>query len=372
MKKWIIGVILALSVGGCRRYEPVPELPLENGAELENTTPDLENQAAGTDDKSAEGETAAETEEETAGQEETLVITTLPERTPVKVKGIYVSAYAAGTKEKMDEIIRLLDETELNAVVIDVKDDNGRITFDMDSPQAQAIGACVNYIPDIEELAATLKEHGVYMIARIPAFRDPYLAEAMPEWCLKLADGTVFRDRNQLAWVNPYQEEVWDYLVEIGKMAGEAGFDEIQFDYIRFCTEKGMEQVVFDPEVTKGRSRQEIIQEFVDYAYQELRKEGLFVSADVFGAVIGGGQDAETVGQEYSAMAEELDYISPMIYPSHYADGNFGIEQNFSENTLPLPSVRQPHQHSHDVGLTKDPAVRSSVEQGMGKASFLF
>src|SRR5699024_4055466 len=115
MKKWIIGVILALSVGGCRRYEPVPELPLENGAELENTTPDLENQAAGTDDKSAEGETAAETEEETeeetAGQEETIVITTLPERTPVKVKGIYVSAYAAGTKEKMDEIIRLLDDT---------------------------------------------------------------------------------------------------------------------------------------------------------------------------------------------------------------------------------------------------------------------
>ena len=74
--------------------------------------------------------------------------------------------------------------------------------------------------------------------------------------------------------MNPYQEEVWDYLVEIGKMAGEAGFDEIQFDYIRFCTEKGMEQVVFEPEVTEGRSRQEIIQEFVDYAYQELRKKG--------------------------------------------------------------------------------------------------
>ena len=159
----------------------------------------------------------------------------------------------------------------------------------------------------------------------------------MPEWCLKLADGTVFRDRNQLAWVNPYQEEVWDYLVEIGKMAGEAGFDEIQFDYIRFCTEKGMDQVVFDPEVTEGRSRQDIIQEFVDYAYQELRKEGLFVSADVFGAVIGGGQDAETVGQEYSAMAEELDYISPMIYPSHYADGNFGIDH---PDTRPYDTIR--------------------------------
>ena len=255
-----------------------------------------------------------------------IFITTLPERTPVKVKGIYVSAYVAGTKARMDELIQLLDETELNAVVIDVKDDNGRITFAMDSPQAQAIGACENYIPDIEELSRTLKEHGIYMIARIPAFRDPYLAEAKPEWCLKLADGSVFRDRNKLAWVNPYKEEVWDYLVEIGKKAGEAGFDEIQFDYIRFCTEKGMDQVVFEPEETKGRSRQDIILEFVRYAYEELRKEGLFVSADVFGAVIGGGQDAETVGQEYSAMAAELDYICPMIYPSHYADGNFGLE----------------------------------------------
>ena len=367
MKKWVIALLLAMTVSGCRRYEPVTELPGVEAEAGEGTEETGEYAADGVSDQGQDGQVrdgaasqsqdgqsgdsagglgqdgqsgdsagglgqdgqsgdsvSGQAQDEYAADE--IFITTLPERTPVKVKGIYVSAYVAGTKARMDELIQLLDETELNAVVIDVKDDNGRITFAMDSPQAQAIGACENYIPDIEELSRTLKEHGIYMIARIPAFRDPYLAEAKPEWCLKLADGSVFRDRNKLAWVNPYKEEVWDYLVEIGKKAGEAGFDEIQFDYIRFCTEKGMDQVVFDPEETKGRSRQDIILEFVRYAYEELRKEGLFVSADVFGAVIGGGQDAETVGQEYSAMAAELDYICPMIYPSHYADGNFGLE----------------------------------------------
>ncbi len=367
MKKWVIALLLAMTVSGCRRYEPVTELPGVEAEAGEGTEETGEYAADGVSDQGQDGQVrdgaasqsqdgqsgdsagglgqdgqsgdsagglgqdgqsgdsvSGQAQDEDAADE--IFITTLPERTPVKVKGIYVSAYVAGTKARMDELIQLLDETELNAVVIDVKDDNGRITFAMDSPQAQAIGACENYIPDIEELSRTLKEHGIYMIARIPAFRDPYLAEAKPEWCLKLADGSVFRDRNKLAWVNPYKEEVWDYLVEIGKKAGEAGFDEIQFDYIRFCTEKGMDQVVFEPEETKGRSRQDIILEFVRYAYEELRKEGLFVSADVFGAVIGGGQDAETVGQEYSAMAAELDYICPMIYPSHYADGNFGLE----------------------------------------------
>ena len=354
MKKWVIALLLAMTVSGCRRYEPVTELPGVEAEAGEGTEETGEYAADGVSDQGQDGQVrdgaasqsqdgqsgdsagglgqdgqsgdsvSGQAQDEYAADE--IFITTLPERTPVKVKGIYVSAYVAGTKARMDELIQLLDETELNAVVIDVKDDNGRITFAMDSPQAQAIGACENYIPDIEELSRTLKEHGIYMIARIPAFRDPYLAEAKPEWCLKLADGSVFRDRNKLAWVNPYKEEVWDYLVEIGKKAGEAGFDEIQFDYIRFCTEKGMDQVVFEPEETKGRSRQDIILEFVRYAYEELRKEGLFVSADVFGAVIGGGQDAETVGQEYSAMAAELDYICPMIYPPHYADGNFGLE----------------------------------------------
>lgn len=316
--------LLVAGLTGCQRYEPAPGLVegsiaggQEDGLE-EKDARDGEMIEAGSPKNEAAGA------DETTAMEE-IVISTKPERTPVKVKGIYVSAYVAGMDDLMEEIIAQIDRTELNAVVIDVKDDHGRITFAMDSPSAQGIHACVNYIPDIEALTGKLKEHDIYLIARIPAFRDPYLAEVRPDWCCKLADGSVYRDKNKLAWVNPYKKEVWDYLVEIGKKAGEAGFDEIQFDYIRFCTERGMQNVVFDEADTRGRTRQEVILEFVQYAYEELSREGLFVSADVFGVVMGGGNDAQVVGQDYGAMAGALDYICPMIYPSHYGDGCFGI-----------------------------------------------
>ena len=132
------------------------------------------------DKESAEGEEDIEAgssnHQSVREQTQEIVISTKPERTPVKVKGIYVSAYVAGMDDLMDEIIAQIDQTELNAVVIDVKDDNGHVTFAMDSPSAQAIGACVNYIPDIKVLVDKLKEHDIYLIARIPAFRDPYLA----------------------------------------------------------------------------------------------------------------------------------------------------------------------------------------------------
>lgn len=352
---------MILSLTGCQRYEPAPELgeksmvgrqeehdPGGGSGPEKRRDPEDGNGWEETDGLSAQNGWPGDNGQENDGQagnadgeigieagnsesalakaeSEGIVICTKPERTPVKVKGIYVSAYVAGMEDLMDEIIAQIDRTELNAVVIDVKDDHGRVTFAMDSPSAQAIGACVNYIPDMKTLAAKLKEHDIYMIARIPAFRDPYLAEARPDWCCMLADGSVFRDRNKLAWVNPYKKEVWNYLVEIGKMAGEAGFDEIQFDYIRFCTEKGMQNVVFSEEDTQGKSRQEIILEFVQYAYDQLAAEGLFVSADVFGVVMSGGADAHAVGQDYGEMAASLDYICPMIYPSHYGDGYFGI-----------------------------------------------
>lgn len=128
-----------------------------------------------------------------------------------------------------------------------------------------------------------------------------------------------------MAWVNPYKQEAWDYLVEIGKMAGKAGFDEVQFDYIRFCTERGMNQVIFEESDVQNRDRQEIILEFIRYAYDALAKEGLFVSADVFGVVMSSGEDACSVGQDFAEMASSLDYLCPMIYPSHYSDGYFGI-----------------------------------------------
>lgn len=270
-------------------------------------------------------------QEKQEGIEETEAVVEVPVdpktlRVPVKTKGIYISAYVAGTSSMVDGLIEHFDETEANAIVIDLKDDFGRVACEMHGPLIDEVESVKVYIPKVQELTKKLHDHGIYVIARVPAFRDAWLGEARPDWCVQLTDGSVFRDRNDNAWVNPYKTEAWDYLVEIGLQAKELGFDEVQFDYIRFCTEKGMQEAVFQEEDTQGRSRTDIILKFVSYVYDKLADSGLFVSADVYGAIIDNQVDADAVGQIYGEMAKHLDYISPMIYPSHYGNGNYGID----------------------------------------------
>ena len=333
MKKWLFAFSMAglLALTGCSR--PAPE---------EETSP-------------AETETVAETPvlEETSGikvienvgpdKNRTVSLRivdennpALPGREAVKVRGIYISGPMAGSTELFQNILDSAAGTEINTVVIDFKDDQGRITCPVDSPVASEIGACRPYVQDMKGLVASLKERGLYVIARVVAFRDPWLAEKKPEWSLHLADGSLYRDRQGMAWVDPYRKEVWDYLVEVGTEAKEAGFDEVQFDYIRFSTEGTMRDVVFDEAVTGGRSKTDVITEFVKYAYENLASQGLFVSADVFGTIIGSDIDAQAVGQVYTEMAKHLDYICPMIYPSHYGPGNFGLEH---PDTMPYETV---------------------------------
>ena len=243
---------------------------------------------------------------------------------PVKVKGIYVSGPVAGTA-KMDDLIDLVDQTELNAMVIDVKNDEGRVTYKMQSEQVLEYEAGIRYIPDIKELAAKCKEKDIYLIARIVAFRDPYLAEKKPEWAVHTKDGKIFRDKQGLAWVNPYQREMWDYLVEVASRAAADGFDEVQFDYIRFSTDIGEEDVDYGPEAEKT-DKVGIITEFTEYLYDALAPQGVYVAADVFGTVIDNETDQKIVGQDYVKMATHLDYICPMVYPSHYHNGAYGIK----------------------------------------------
>lgn len=244
-------------------------------------------------------------------------------REPVKVKGIYVSGPTAGIA-KMDELINLVDQTELNAMVIDIKNDEGKVTYKMQSEQVLAIDSGVRYIPDIDELVAKCKEKDIYLIARIVAFRDPYLAEQKPEWAVHTKNGEIFRDKNGMAWVNPYCRDVWDYLVEIASEAAQVGFDEVQFDYIRFSTDIGEEEVDYGPE-SESVDKIQIITEFTEYLYEKLVPQGVYVAADVFGTVIDNETDQAIVGQDYVQMAAHLDYICPMVYPSHYHNGSYGI-----------------------------------------------
>lgn len=250
--------------------------------------------------------------------------TDVPKKTaPVKVKGLYVSGPVAGI-DRMNDLIQLVDETELNALVIDVKNDEGRVTYKMESERVLQLETGVRYIRDMEALVQKCKEKNIYLIARVVAFKDPYLAEKCPEYAVKLKSGGIFRDGKGLAWVNPYNREVWDYLLEISKEAAKIGFDEIQFDYIRFSTDLKSDKLDFGEEALTV-SKTDIITQFTEYAYEELSKLGVYVSADVYGTVIDNKVDQEIVGQDYAKMAERLDYICPMVYPSHYGNGVYGI-----------------------------------------------
>lgn len=251
------------------------------------------------------------------------------ERERPEVRGIYVTGPMAGSAS-FEQLLALIDETELNTMVIDVKNDQGEITFQMELPEAQEMGACVRYIQDMPAFMKTLEEHGIYTIARIPCFKDPYLAAYAPELALKKADGTPVTDSNGLEWVNPYKEGVWEYLVKIAREAGKLGFDEIQFDYVRFPIGSDAEQADYGVD-TEVYTKEQAICAFLSYAVEELHKEKLIVSADVFGTIIGSETDVKNVGQDYVRLSEIVDVISPMVYPSHYANQVFGI---------PVPDAR--------------------------------
>lgn len=245
-------------------------------------------------------------------------------RGDVKVKGIYVTGPMAGNAAFQD-ILKLVDETELNTMVIDVKNDEGRISWKMDLESAQALGACTPYIGDMEEFMKTLKEHEVYTIARISCFKDPCLAAGRPELALTKADGKAVTDANGMAWVNPYREEVWEYLTEVAEAAVEIGFDEVQFDYVRFpigsdadAAEYGVDMQVYP--------KQQAISGFLEYAVDRLHEKDIVVTADVFGTIIGSETDVERVGQDYAELGELIDVLSPMVYPSHYGNHVFGLE----------------------------------------------
>ncbi len=240
------------------------------------------------------------------------------------VKGIYVTGAMAGTSN-VDSLIELVERTELNTLVIDIKNDDGRVVCEMDSPMVEQTGSVKTLVKDMPALVQKCKERGIYLIGRIVAFKDPYLAEQRTDLALHDREGKLFRDNSGLAWVNPYKREVWEYLLEIAGEAVEMGFDEIQFDYIRFATERGMKNVDFGPEAA-GKDKEAVITEFVEYAADRIHEMGAFVSADVYGIIIDSRLDASIVGQNYYEMSKYLDYISPMVYPSHYGPGNLGLD----------------------------------------------
>ncbi|WP_342481634.1 putative glycoside hydrolase [Paenibacillus sp. FSL L8-0340] len=246
-----------------------------------------------------------------------------PQPDAPKVKGIYVTAYSAGGA-RMETLLNLLDKTELNSMVIDIKDDAGYITYKTDNAELQKLGHPQPFIGDINKLMTRLKEHDVYPIARIVVFKDSVLAKKKPEMSFVNTNGTVWSNKGGDSFVNPYNEDVWKYNVDIAKEAAKLGFKEIQFDYVRFP--EGFEKRADTLKYTKNdRPRVEIIGDFVKYAKAELNPLGVRVSVDIFGYAAS-VPAAEGIGQDFVKISKNVDVISPMVYPSHYSTGWFDVK----------------------------------------------
>ncbi|MGL4800479.1 MAG: putative glycoside hydrolase [Cellulosilyticaceae bacterium] len=237
---------------------------------------------------------------------------------PPKVKAVYLPA---GYMSKLDEVVRIANETEVNAVVVDIKDDFGYLTFKTDTPALQHMVKEKPPIAEIDSVVAKLYENNIYPIARIVTFKDKVMAKKQPDRMVKKKDGTIFTTPKGETWLDPYNKENWDYILEVCQEAVDLGFREIQFDYVRF--HESMDNEVCD--FPEDQSKVEIITEFIDYVYERLHAEGVVVSADVFGTIITSKIDAEIVGQDYKELLKRVDYICPMIYPSHYGPGSFGV-----------------------------------------------
>jgi hypothetical protein len=236
---------------------------------------------------------------------------------PLNPKALYLSFYGIGERALREPALKMIEETELNGLVIDVKGDRGMIPYKSSIPLAAAVGAQrIITVRDISGLIKSLKERGIYLIARIVVFKDNPLATARPEWAVKTQGGEIWRDRENLAWADPFRKEVWEYNIQIAIEAAQYGFDEIQFDYIRFPDASSPR---FSQPSTE-ESRVKAILGFLQEAQAQLMPYNVFVAGDIFGYVCWNLNDTN-IGQKLEPLASHVDYLSPMLYPSGFQYG---------------------------------------------------
>jgi hypothetical protein len=243
-----------------------------------------------------------------------------PRALPDEVRGIHVTMALASLDGKLEEYLKLVDEG-MNTLQLDVKDENGEVGFIPSAvPLASTVGAARPYYRP-REAARLAHAKGVYLIGRVVTFEDPRLSEGRPDMAIKNPDGSVWHNHAGLGWTNPYDRRVWDYNVSIAEVAARAGFDEIQFDYVRFPTDGDVDSIVYPKKTSTAPGW--VIAQFVHYAAQRLKPLGVRVSADVFG--LSATRDLG-IGQVPRRLGKYVDAVYPMVYPSHYGSGEYGLE----------------------------------------------
>lgn len=260
-------------------------------------------------------------EEETLRQPD---ISWEPYKVDRKVRGVYFTEYFLSLGE--DHVQSLIEKTNnsiINAWVINVKNDNANVVYRSEVPLVQEVGADMNIMRDVGHLMNELRKNDIYPIGRIVAFKDRIAATARPDLAIKDINGNVWRDNKGDAWLNPYNPEAWDYLVDIAKEAAMHGYKDIQFDYVRFPTDGRTSEIDYEGK-DEEMGQSEAIAAFLQYAREELKPYGVLVTADTFGwALVETG--GASVGHHLETIIPAVDIMLPMIYPSHYGPGIFGF-----------------------------------------------
>jgi hypothetical protein len=241
-----------------------------------------------------------------------------PRPLPDEVRGVHVTMALAGIPGKLEQYIGL-KRAGLNAIELDVKDENGEIGFLVNVPLARRVGAAKDYY-DAERAVAKAHAAGLYLIARIVTFEDPLLSAGAPQLAIRRADGSRWLNNGGLGWTNPYDQRVWKYNVDIAQQAAKLGFDEIQFDYVRFPSDGDLSQIRYP-----GKHAQPMgwtIPMFLKYARTRLKPLGVRISTDVFGL---SATRNLGIGQFPRRISRFVDAIYPMVYPSHYVSGEYNI-----------------------------------------------
>jgi hypothetical protein len=239
------------------------------------------------------------------------------------IRGIHLTANMAGSNKQSNALINLLKTTELNTVVIDLKETEGIVFINGVKP-AMENKIFSNIIPNLESLMSQLKKNNIYSIARIVAFRDNVMPRKKSALAIKNQSGGLWTDKAGITWLDPYNRDSWDYIIQIAERAADIGFDEIQFDYIRFPTDGDLSLAKYSKAHSNSAASNAIIG-FLKEANIRLRAKNVKISIDVFGLTT--TSDDIGIGQKLTEMAQWVDYISPMVYPSHYAAGTYGVKE---------------------------------------------
>jgi hypothetical protein len=248
--------------------------------------------------------------------------------TPSPLRGLYVNRWAA-VGQRMWQLIDVAKRTEINALVIDVKDDRGFVLYRSRVPLAREIGADTTAVMRADRVRAlldTMRAHGIYPIARIVVVKDPILARKKPEWSIKRRrDGHPWLDKSGNPWLDPHHRGPWQYAVDLACEAIDLGFSEVQYDYVRFPDERRIVTEAVFP-LAQGRDRASVIRDQLRFLRGSLRAFGVPVTADVFGLTTSDSTDMG-IGQLWERFVDAVDVVLPMTYPSHYSRGNYGLRR---------------------------------------------